>query len=183
MLKPTVIFILVISIAGYLYCSRKYDKTVKLEKSAGYHTFFISASWGLGLFVMAYVITSIASSYEWAYTIGSLFRNGMSVLLQDVAKENGLLNLLAVLLVTLFLGYLLPVISNFIADYKDGNGLLNEWKLTASSDDSPEFFTLCFNSLDYKLPIAFTLSNRKVYIGYVLEFGKGVLTFHMLILE
>lgn len=172
MLKPTVIFILVICISGYLYCSRTYRNIVKLEKSEGYHTFFISASWGLVLFVIAYVITSIVSLMAWAQTVGAMFKSAISILLSDIAQNTELLNLLSVFLVTLLLGYFVPIIINLYSDHKENDkALLNEWKRCASSDDSPEFSTLCFNSIEYGLPIAFTLSNKKVYIGYAMAFG------------
>lgn len=124
------------------------------------------------LFTISFIITSILTLFNLTQEIGALFQALVAILLPHTAKQIEILNLVAVLIITLLLSLILPVIYNKIADVKsDGFALINEWKKVSDSDDSPEFFNLCIKSIELELPIAITLSNKKVYIGYLRTFG------------
>ncbi|WP_198452415.1 hypothetical protein [Pseudoalteromonas rubra] len=53
----------------------------------------------------------------------------------------------------------------------------------SGTDDTPEFTGILHNSMLKGLPIAFTLSNRKVYIGYVINLGYHMNDFMVLPLK
>lgn len=169
MIKPTVIFILVITIAGHLFCNRTYFTITDYKKSQGYHTFLLAASWGLGLFCISYIIVSVFGVTEFGRTLGSSFKNFLSILMPEVSNTPSGINLIAVYLMTLLLSYIIPKAIKRAAYQK--NLLYETWKLAAKKDSTPEFSSIIFSSWEKGLPVAFTLSNSKVYIGYVVETG------------
>lgn len=168
MIKPTVIFILVITIAGHLFCNRTYFTLTDYKKSQGYHTFLLAASWGLGLFCVSFIITSISGLSSWGKLFGSWFKLFLEILLPNIGDSPSEVNLLAVYLITLFLSYIIP---KGIKIGVPRDRLFETWKLAAKKDSTPEFSSIMFSSWEKGLPIAFTLSNNKVYIGYVVETG------------
>jgi len=168
MIKPTVIFILVITIAGHLFCNRTYFTITDYKKSQGYHTFLLAASWGLGLFCLSYITVSLSGLCDWGLLLGRWFKSFLEILLPELSDSSSSINLVAVYLVTLFLAYLIP---KAIKKTAGRNRLFETWEAAAKKDSTPEFSSIMFSSWKKGLPIAFTLSNSKVYIGYVVEAG------------
>ncbi|WP_029772339.1 hypothetical protein [Pseudoalteromonas sp. TB51] len=180
MIKPTVIFILVITIAGHIYRKTNYKLYPKYEASKGYHTFLLAASTGLILFLCAYIFVTVIAQYCFAQSIGAWFSSQLSVLSPSVGQSFETVNLISVLFFTFLFSWFIPRVKYTVAKKRQENPILNSWKRAARKDLTPEFTYLAFNSWEYGLPIAFTLSNDKVYIGYISEIGIDSNDIHLL---
>lgn len=166
MIKPSVLVIFVLCLSGYLYLKTNPKTAVKLSRTSGYHTFFWSAAWGVGMGVRAVFIYYIGILlYEltgFSFSLGNFFLN--TILKCDASYTY--LAMFDLSVVAVFLGYFLPAFSY---------GFKNEIKMERQigwlreDTESPEFTQLFFKSFEYGLPILFTMSDRKVYIGYVME--------------
>ncbi|MGR5311974.1 hypothetical protein C5F64_15625 [Photobacterium damselae subsp. damselae] len=166
MIKPSVLIVFVLCLSGYLYLKTNPKTSVTLSRTSGYHTFFWSASWGVGMGVRAVVIYYIGillhDCFGWSFSLGNLFLN--TILKCDLSYTGIAIFDLSV--VTIILGYLLPA-SSFKFNKKTQKERQIGW--LREDTESPEFTKLFFKSFEYGLPILFTMSDRKVYIGYVLE--------------
>ncbi|CAM4348396.1 hypothetical protein [Pseudoalteromonas ostreae] len=129
----------------------------------------LAASWGLGLFCVSYVLVSLFGLTEFGRILGGAFKSFLNILMPEVAASPSGMNLIAVYLMSIYLGFQLP---KLIASYAARKNLLYEtWEAAAKKDSTPEFSSIMFSSWKKGLPIAFTLSNSKVYIGYIVEAG------------
>ncbi len=178
MIKPTIIIVLMLSIAGYLFCSRALMTHVTFKKTSGYHTFLMSAGWGIFLAFLhsiLFLILSFIASI--AYRILDIqngvmhyFGNLIEFLMPGIGLESYELNILLIVTLTWINSAWLPKALLILAS-KLTNTQVSYLRYMAfaqyrNTDDTPEFTSLCFRSGDLGLPIAFTLNNRKVYIGY-----------------
>lgn len=209
MIKPTVLLIFVLGIAGYLYLDCSHKHHFELRRSSGYHTFFKSTAYGLLFFAIAALIYSafvfVASYFQITFDLGMFFLN-YAFHLECTPYEAALLD---IALLTLSIGFVYPrvkYIKRFWRDrklrgdpeelkasnlpfYRRPFKCFKAFKLGVSEvrkeylkrefvtdAESPEFSRLVGRSWEYGLPILFTLSDRKVYIGYVYEFAakRGV---------
>ncbi|TMP43737.1 MULTISPECIES: hypothetical protein [unclassified Pseudoalteromonas] len=180
MIKPTVIFIMVITIAGHIYRKTNYKLYPKYEASEGYHTFLLAASTGMLLFVFSYIFVTDVSHYSFAKSIGAWFSSKLSILTPSVGQNFEIVNLISVLFFTIVFSWLVPKLKLFVASFREDSPLYNSWKAAARKDLTPEFTHLAFNSWEYGLPVALTLSNNKVYIGYISEIGIDSNDIHLL---
>ncbi|MBD1583484.1 hypothetical protein [Pseudoalteromonas sp. S16_S37] len=173
MIKPTVLLILLFTASGSLFLSRFPPTIVEYKNSSGYHTFIMAAFAGMILFGLTYGAVTLLVYAEFAISIGSWFAKFMGKLLPTVSSSHETLNLISVSLLTLILAAILPSIYKFafFIVTRGNDPYLYQWRKDADRGDTHECLSLIFNSLDLELPIAFTLSNRKVYIGYVIKFG------------
>ncbi|MDK2597934.1 hypothetical protein [Pseudoalteromonas obscura] len=180
MIKPTVILILLFTVAGSIFLKRYPRTTVKYTTSEGYHTFIMASFAGIVLYSVAYILVT-AFTLVWpvgAFYIGSLFKSFVSVLMPSVSDE--VLNLASVSIIAFLLARFIPrwQIKRELKKGKDP--FVDAWIDDAYGDKTPEFTSLAFKSSRLGLPIAFTLSNKKVYIGFPLEFGMVCNDIHVL---
>ncbi|PAY02306.1 hypothetical protein CKO50_05505 [Pseudoalteromonas sp. HM-SA03] len=181
MIKPTVLLILLLTACGSLFLRKLPGTTTKYNNSSGYHTFIMAAFAGMLLFGISFILVSTVAHCDFAQTIGSWFSSSVSILLPSLGNDTDSLNLISVCIVSLIIAFAYPklVVAIYKARYKK-SPYLEQWKVDARDKETPEFLSLFFDATDLKLPIAFTLSNRKVYIGYVIQFGVNCNDVHVL---
>lgn len=180
MVKPTILIILLISIVGFIFCKNCYFTSPKFNKSNGYHTFLNSASYGSGIFIISFLgYWYFQPKLEDAFFIGFLSKCLLEIfrdLAPSIHTPLWFLNFIQVSIVALALSFILPFLFLLIA-------MLITWstpmevrrgafKKISETDDTPEFSTIYFTSNEKGHPIAFTLSNRKVYVGYAVHGAK-----------
>ncbi|MEJ6476787.1 hypothetical protein [Pseudoalteromonas piscicida] len=171
MIKPTVLLVLLVTIVGYVFCIRCHLTNPKFSKSNGYHTFLNSAVWGAILMIVATVILYYFNCFD---NQTGFFTNGIMTILRTVFPQVYFpqygINLTQIALSALALSFLIPFLLMSIA-MRIARGPRQyvqalAFKKIAHTDDSPEFTNILYQCWDIGLPIAFTLSNGKVYIGY-----------------
>lgn len=165
--KPiSLLFILVLCIAGYYLLNKLHRFHYSLKRSNGYHTFLSSATAGLTLCGFAIVIYAISDlilkACGWHLSLGEVVLNNI---LKYKASQNSII-LFDVLAITITLSLLIPVAYYKCSLEHQLNCFLKEF---AQDGESPEFTQLFFRSFQFGLPILFTMSDRKIYIGYVTE--------------
>ena len=165
--KPTsLLFILVLCISGYYLLSRYHRTTYNLKRSSGYHTFLSSAAAGLavcGVSVCVYAASDwLLTKLGWYFSLGQIVLN--NILMCNATPST--VALFDISAITVLLCVITPVVLyRFSLDYQY-YCFLEEF---AQDGESPEYTQLFFRSYEYGLPILFTMSDRKVYIGYVTE--------------
>jgi hypothetical protein len=165
MIKPTVLLIFVLGIAGYSILTNWHKTHFSLHRSNGYHTFFKSTSVGLIIFVISsglyYLAVVLGNYFNLYYDFGHWF-------LKNVLKLKNLdestIALFDISVTTLCLGFLIPVA---YYRFNDKKKLYSKEFLTDA--DSPDFSRLFGYSIKVGLPILFTMSDRKVYIGFIYQ--------------
>jgi len=165
MIKPSVVFILVLCIAGYNFYDRLPKLKFRLKRSSGYHTFLLSASGGMFLFaISAFLYWLCFEFFSWIEVYPSL---GRYILIDIYISEAtiGERALFDTSVIALLLSYLLP--RYYFGDKKEvRKRLLIEF---SGDSEAPELTQLFFRSMRFGIPVLFTMSDRKVYIGYILE--------------
>ncbi|WP_070962867.1 hypothetical protein [Vibrio sonorensis] len=165
--KPfSLLFVLVLCMAGYYLLNSIHRYHYFLKRSNGYHTFLISAIAGFsvcGLSVVVYAIFDlILCLLSRSFSLGDFVLN--EILNLNSSHIGATLFDLCAISVAICIAT--PLITyRFDPDYKD-YVFLEEF---AEDGESPEFNQLFFRSYEFALPILFTMSDRKVYIGYVTE--------------
>ena len=164
MIKPTVLIVFVLGIAGYNLLRNIHKTHYMLQRSSGYHTFFSSSASGLLLGFVASLL------YYWLISLGynSNIDNSVGKLFLDRAFmtdfDIGTVAMFEISFLTLILSQVLPWLVYLPFDK---NALLREEFF--SDAESPEFTKLFYRSSLTGVPVLFTLSDRKVYIGYIYE--------------
>ncbi|KAF7781252.1 hypothetical protein PRUB_b0409 [Pseudoalteromonas rubra] len=192
MIKPTVILVLVFTIVGYIFCQRHYVTKPTFQKTSGYHTFILSASWGFALYMVAIFIFGISA---WVLelsgfpqgVIAPTLKHTVELLFPGLIFPSYSIHCILISAIALILSVFGPnMILNITAKQKNvtPEDLKNAVYFSLSgTDDTPEFTGILHNSMLKGLPIAFTLSNRKVYIGYVINLGYHMNDFMVLPLK
>lgn len=174
MLKPvSLLFILVLCCSGYLLLILLPNFRFKISKSAGYHTFLQSIIAGISVFILAstvyFLSDLILRSLKINFSISDLILNEIFQL--TVSKSTKTISDICVIsfLIDVTLYLTLKVMQSKNSQYLYESTLKN----FADSPENPEFTDLFFRSARLGLPILFTLSDRKVFIGYIstLKFG------------
>jgi len=171
MVKPTSAWlILILCVAGYVLFNALPHTKYKLKRTNGYHTFLYSAGGGLLLLIVSGVLFSIgvllSNWVPYQISLGNLFLNG--VLKCDASYSTTALFDMAT--TSLVLARLIPV---FIIGVRTESQFKTYTEYWYSDPESPEFTKLFFKSLEFGRPILFTMSDSKVYIGYVYEIYAG----------
>lgn len=166
MIKPSVFFVLILCISGYQLLNSWHRYHYELRRSSGYHTFLKSATAGLVLFSaisLLYLLSGLlAEQYGLSVTIGEWALNKVFPSTDFDATEGTLFEVaIWMIIVSYFFQKLM------YATDDDRNKLF--MGKFANDPESPEYTRLFFRSLEFGLPILFTMSDRKVYIGYVVE--------------
>ncbi|MEL7293108.1 MAG: hypothetical protein AAGJ78_13945 [Pseudomonadota bacterium] len=165
--KPfSLLFVLVLCMAGYYLLNNVHRYHYALKRSNGYHTFLMSAMAGFsvcGLSIGVYAFFDyILHIFNWSFSLGYIVLNEI-LNLQTSHIGVTLFDLCAI---SVAISIATPlVIYRFSLDYRK-YVFLEEF---AQDGESPEFNQLFFRSYEFALPILFTMSDRKVYIGYVTE--------------
>lgn len=166
MIKPSVLFVLVLCISGYQLLSNLHSHHYDLKRSSGYHTFLKSATAGLVLFVFFGLLYAIggelAASYSFSVPVGEWFLE-KAFPSTEFSQTDG--HLLEISTLMLLLSYSIPKIV-YPSDDERRRMYRNKF---VRDPLSPEYTQLFWRSMKYGLPILFTMSDRKVYIGYVIE--------------
>lgn len=172
MIKPTVLLILLLTVSGSLFLSRFPATLVKYSNSSGYHTFIMAAFAGIFFFVISYILTTLTAATAFAQNVGRDFSEFVSILLPALSADASSLNLISVSILSMLLAYFSPIIIiMFLTKVLKKDPILEAWEQDARQKDTPEFTSLFFNAVKLEMPIAFTLDNRKVYVGYVIDFS------------
>ncbi|PKF48774.1 hypothetical protein [Enterovibrio nigricans] len=165
--KPTsLLFILVLCLAGYYLLNKLHRFHYPLKRSNGYHTFLSSATAGFAVCGVAIVVYAIADcglrALNWHFSLGDIVLN--NILAYDAPSNS--VSLFDVCAITVILCLAIPVVFYRFSIDRQYICFLEEF---AQDGESPEFTQLFFRSYEYGLPILFTMSDRKIYIGYVTE--------------
>ncbi|HCE2586949.1 hypothetical protein WOC08_16455 [Vibrio parahaemolyticus] len=165
MVRPvSLLLVLVLCLSGYFLLSRTHYKYHQLRRSNGYHTFLMSSGAGLLLLFLAIFVYFIGqqiyqlTGYSWSlakcilYDILQTKASATDVALLDISMVMGCLSLL--LPVLRYRGSVDNYYSELLSSYEN-------------DPESSEFTELFFRSLEFGLPILFTMSDRKVFIGYI----------------
>lgn len=172
MIKPTVLLLFVLGISGYSILTRWHKTHFSLHRSNGYHTFFKSTSVGLIIFIFSsclyYLAVLLGNHLNIQFDLGHWFLKNV-LMLTNI--DNSTAALLDISLISLCLGIIIPFIYYLFNDKKS---LYAEEFLTDA--DSPDFSRLFGYSIIEGLPILFTMSDRKVYIGYIYEVQSKIHT-------
>ncbi|QPB84186.1 hypothetical protein CWC22_014780 [Pseudoalteromonas rubra] len=171
MIKPTVLLILFFLVSGNRFLSNYPTTVVKYEKSEGYHTFILAAVAGVLLHIVSFIILTVFTLCfpSLAYSIGFEFKKFVEVLMPSIASNAEILNMVSVSGVAFVLAGLAPAIIIKLYALANRNLILEAWQKDATGDKTPEFLSLAFSSASLGLPVAFTMKNRKVYIGYIIR--------------
>jgi len=164
--KPTSFFIiLILCIAGYYLLTNIHKFRYGFKRSNGYHTFLTSAGAGLIATAVAMIVYWIISwlfdAISFHFSLGDIVLSGLF----NGSPTQADITTFDIGCLTLFLSLLAPTIY-----YGNQENQYEHFFVAFSSDcESPEYTQLFFRSYQYGLPILFTMSDRKVYIGYVAE--------------
>jgi len=165
MVKPSVIFILIICIAGYYFYDSVPKTKLRLKRSSGYHTFLLSATGGTFLFVVStFIICIFSYIFNW---VGISLSLGHYILIDIFASEATFTDVMLfdTCCIAVVLSWGLP--RYYYGDINSRRKhLIYE---LANDDEGPELNKLFVKSMKYGLPILFTMKDRKVYIGYIME--------------
>jgi len=175
MIQPTVLVTLAITIIGYIFCDRCHITTHKFRKSNGYHTFLNSAGYGILILffstIIFWLITCLAERGWLIFSVTGFTHSVLASTLPDVYIPTYSIHFIQIALIGLVISFTLPKILLHLAARLNKVSVQDvieaSFKKIASTDDSPEFSTIYYQSWDHGLPIAFTMKNRKVYIGYI----------------
>ena len=172
MIKPTVLLLFVLGISGYSILTSWHKTHFSLHRSNGYHTFFKSTSVGLIVFIFSsclyYLAVLLGNHLNIQFDLGHWFLKNV-LMVKNI--DNSTIALLDISLISLCLGIIIPFIYYL---FNDKESLYAEEFL--SDADSPDFSRLFGHSITEGLPILFTLSDRKVYIGYIYEVQSKIHT-------
>lgn len=206
MIKPTIFLFFVFGIAGYAFLRQYHGTLHSLNRSNGYHTFFVASAVGIVLFSISALIYFFL--YRAGLYLGINFDLGRWIL-SDVFFKNDIrqdqVALIDISMLSVALGALLPNIPYlfrtptnrwrrrrgqerrvlrfiffivvtwplkklFIEPFR---GFLEKRRESISKSylkdsESTELSRLLAMSLEHRLPILFTMSDNKVFIGYPL---------------
>ncbi|WP_019615512.1 hypothetical protein [Psychromonas ossibalaenae] len=168
MLRATSIFIVfILCLAGYIYLSSRPSDRHRFARTTGYHTFLKSAGVGLaltGIATLFYVLFDfLLSTQHWYFSLGDWFLN--TLLLSKSNHAN--IVLFDISSIALLISIILAALPHILFSGDDlSDGFVEFFALDS---ESSEYAQLLFHSYQYGLPILFTLSDRKTYIGYPLE--------------
>nr|WP_319554753.1 hypothetical protein [uncultured Vibrio sp.] len=167
MIRPTsLLLILVICVVGYYYLNSNPKTASKLERTEGYHTFLWSVGEGIVIFLRALAIYCIlkifCDLFDWYPSISHWV---LIDILGTQASYNDILSV-DISLIAALLAYLTPRISYGFSQ-NEFKSQLYGW--FAQDKGAPEFNQLFYKSLQSGLPILLTMSDRKVFIGYITE--------------
>lgn len=172
MFKLSALFILVISVCGYLLLYRFPKQRLRLNRTSGYHTFFLSAGAGFALFVAACVIYLLL---HWCVSVAQHY---YQINLHPLTTIKQVLNIIFLGQATDMYARLVELSSIMLLAILIMPRLFyasSDWKAMfhhafRHDKDSPEFTDLFYRSFEQGCPILFTLSDRKIYIGYPISF-------------
>lgn len=180
MIKPTVLLILLMSVVGYIFCKNCHLTTIKFSKSNGYHTFLSSAGFGGGIFIFSSIIFWISICWSdagfWSIPITYILSEVSHDILPNMYIPIWCLHFTQISIIALLLTLTLPkflmTLAVKLTKQSKSDVKRAAFKKIANTDESPEFTSICFKSWEHGLPVAFTMSNKKVYIGIIAE-GAG----------
>ncbi|MDF5461386.1 hypothetical protein P3710_20440 [Vibrio parahaemolyticus] len=205
MIKPTILLLLILGISGYLYLHGVAKYHYRLYRTNGYHTFFRATAYGLLFFFLAIPLND---TFQWlGKLIGIQWDLGTWVLKSfSLESKHSDATLINISFIAIAIGFSYPKFYYICSTFKIGQkvnilsvkrlvSLLDHFisrvKRNRESDllneflgdvESPEFTRLIKKSRDLSLPILFTMSDHKVFIGYLYEFTGGTLINDLLIL-
>lgn len=188
MIKPTVILIMIVSVTGYFFASRCHLTAPKFAKTDGYHTFLTSALYGSLLLILStliyslitFIFSGVNSFVEWltgltpyGFSLPSfrdMLRSYIEFVFPNTYVSDVVISCMLIVSVSILLTFLLPrkliKVGMKLTNAAENELRWNIFKKLQNTEYTNEFTSLLVRSIDTGLPIAFTLSNRKVYIGY-----------------
>lgn len=162
----SIFFVLIICIAGYYLLNNIHRTHYSLKRSNGYHTFLSSATAGIAIYGCSIAVYAVADClfdlFNWHFSLGDIVLN--KILRFDATNKST--TLFDVCAITVVICVVYPL---YLYKFKPENKRLDFLEEFAQDGESPEFTQLFFRSYEFGLPILFTMSDRKIYIGYVTE--------------
>ena len=165
MVRPvSLLLVLVLCLSGYFLLYRTHYKYHQLRRSNGYHTFLMSSGAGLLLLFLAIFVYFIGQQI---YQLTGFSWSLAKCILYDILQTNASTSDVALLDISMVMGCLSLLLPTVI--YRGSVDNFYSELLTSYENDpeSSEFTELFFRSLEFGLPILFTMSDRKVFIGYI----------------
>ena len=158
----TALFIVGLVIVGYTFSSRLFWLKYRLRLTQGYHTFLFTAGWsiipiGVSLGFMA------TPPGEWVTNgFEKAFQNAFPVQIDEISPY-----LLSLVTYSLITALIIPWLIHWLirATLNIDTATLKIYAMY-TAEPAPVMTNLLFDSYAKGLPIAFTLSDRKVYLGY-----------------
>lgn len=157
------IFIVGAVVVGYVFSSRLFWLRYRLRLTQGYHTFLFTAAFSvIPIGLAALILQSWGAGVYLADGVAHLLQKGLGIHIRPATA-----GLLALMVVALFVAIAIPALLHWLAHGISGLEY-DDLRITAmySAEPAPVLANVLFASYQYGLPIAITLSDRKVYVGY-----------------
>lgn len=163
MTKISALLVFLSLVSGYIFCTRLLAIRYRIRLSRGYHTFLLSAASGVALIGAGFIVLFMLPGSDNA---AGFFISLVESRLGITPSKPTLLSLGAGL-IAICVAVAAPSVLHCLAQWTRGvdHETLNYWAMRRV-EPSPAFVTLIFMSFDHGLPMAVTLSDSKVYIGY-----------------
>ena len=167
MTHENVLLVLILLVSGYLFCINVHTLRWRTLRSNGYHTFLISASWGIMVIALTYITRlllnlttpqfSIVQQILWLGTPNIDFSIQTIVLLE--------LTFGSIIFATMIPWMTYKLSGKFGYDrHRLFQGAF------ISAQGGPEYSSLLLSSMETGVPVFLTMSDRKVFVGYPIEF-------------
>lgn len=149
-------------VVGYVFASRLLWLRYRLRLTQGYHTFLFTAAFSVIPVAVALPLVGLVPEPIGPAGVSRLIEVSLSFGPGTAVPE-----VLTLLLYSLLVAVLLPALAHWVFCLVTGidKDLLKVCAMY-TAEPSPLMVNLLFSSIDRGLPIAFTLKDRKVYVGY-----------------
>jgi len=168
------LFIVGLVVVGYTFSSRLVWLRYRLRLTQGYHTFAFTAAFGIVPLILSLLIMELPFFDLVTTHLVDFFS---SVFPEETASGVPFVAALLCygILISISIPTLLHVIVKELAGISD-----RDLKIYGmyTAEPSPLMANIVFSSLEKGLPIAFTMSDRKVYVGYPAFVSSSVFSPH-----
>ncbi|KEZ76202.1 hypothetical protein [Salinisphaera hydrothermalis] len=157
-------------VVGYVFAARLLWLRYRLRLTQGYHTFlFTAASSVVPLALAGFVVSRPGIECRLGHLVVRLLGPA------SLHFSPQAISILVLMLVALFLAATVPVLVHHLARLLLGKSM-KQLKLNAMylAEPAPTLSGLQFSSYHYAIPMAVTLSDRKVYVGYPADISSSM---------
>lgn len=161
-------------VVGYVFASQLFWLRYRLRLTQGYHTFLFTAAFSVIPIAVALPLISVVPEPIGVEGISWLIDSSFSF-----GVGTGVPEVLTLLVYSLMVAVVLPALAHWIFCLVTGidKDLLKVCAMY-TAEPSPLMVNLLFSSIDRGLPIAFTLKDRKVYVGYPAFISSSLFSLH-----
>ncbi|MEX1198172.1 MAG: hypothetical protein WEB57_09955 [Pseudohongiellaceae bacterium] len=164
MIPTNILFVLVLLVAGYLFCTLFHRTHWALARSSGYHTFLLAAVTGFLILATVFLIRIPIVIFGPDF---NLTQSIIATALADIPIASSTIVFIELAAGSILLAVATPYLFYGLAWTFSGatrHGMLEG--TFVNSPGTPEFTSLIYSSFSQGLPVLFTLSDGKVFIGY-----------------